>query len=326
MNLVYFASESERPGKNLRKLFGHVEVIRADIGRQEKQLARIEEKLANLGYEAGDPDTFYLFSPALRHMGEVMSRKMLNYGTVQESLESVRFGDTFVRLGHAVSMPYSNDSDILIVAPHYEEDFAIVAARSHNILKNDNVRILFITDIPDKPGFASKSQDVYSNFLRLEPEQYTFAGIPDRSAHDNMPRIREAVAEEINNHKPRSIILPSRGRNFDHNAVHEASLGPALESGANVILGRSVQSTGFRPSLWHTFSDDEAGEISGVYRDETFGGPSNEHLVKNLFMELPEPLSRLSASRKSEDPGFSLRAYGFQPVRMDHRYRIPGIV
>jgi hypothetical protein len=325
MKLTYLSSRA-KPSKELEALFDDLTVVEASFCDQEGQVPRIEDELKEKGIHPYDPDDFFLYTDEVSRLGGVISRNRLNSGMISSNGD-LRMADTHIILNQAVRLPYSNDSEVLVVAPHYEEDYAMVSAMMHKEA-GDSVYVLFCTLPPEKA--TDRSLQVYREVLGLKNDDFGFTDIPDLEVHKYRDGLRVKLKETIKRIKPKNIILPSMGSNFDHMNVLDVALPVCERTGANLIMGRSVQSLGlkpgepFKPKLWYVMDGEKSDAmVSKLYSDDVFGSAQYVTQVANLSSQLPEPLVRYLSYLRESDSGIDLRAYGSQPLSINHEYRIP---
>ncbi len=320
MNLTFLTS-GESPSKELEKAFEDVSVVETPVKNQAENLPAVEERLG----KPYDIDDFFLYTKDLKDTGEVLERKRLNSGMLSDDGELL-IGDSKISLHYASRLPFKEDSEILIVAPHFEEEYAMAVAYAHKSI-GDSIHVLFVTDVPE--GSSEKSRDVYENLLGLKSDEYSFIGIPDREVHKNKEKVQSAFKQKIKELNPKNIILPSDGRNFDHKHVLRYLLYVALQFDKNIIYSKSIQSTNLNPTIWEAFDQEHIEKLTSIYSDGKFGNPEYEFQVRNLFAELPEALSRYVASLKSNDPVLDVGAFGYQPkilkITPEKGYRIANL-
>jgi LmbE family N-acetylglucosaminyl deacetylase len=318
MNLTYLTWE-QLPSRELERVFDDVRVITTSQDFPEEKVPYIEDVMRRSGSRPYDIDDFFLYPPELQRLGDVIARNRLNVGMIGNKGE-LRIGDSKVQLHCASRLPFNGDSEVLIVAPHDEEDYAVMTAYAHKKM-GDSVHVLFVTDSSDRE-WLRRRESVYRNVLGLEDSEYSFAGIPDTEVHKNKSRFEGALKGRLREMKPKNVILPSRGGNFDHINVLRYSMPIAEESGANILLGKSTQSMGFSPKVLEVFDRENIEEVVSFYSDGNFGNPEYLHQVKNLFALPDGSLNGYVSSLKTRNPDLGVGVVGYQPVKLEHGYQI----
>jgi len=160
MKLTMMIKEGQSPNEGISRPFDGFEVVEAS---PDDNYTAIEEKMAAAGSMPFDPDDMFLYYPEVRYQGEMMESKRLNSGIMHDS-GNIDFSGNKVTLWHACNLPYEGNSDVLILAPHFEEDFAMILSRLHKEA-GDNVHIMFAT--PIRTGCIEESLRVYHDVLGL---------------------------------------------------------------------------------------------------------------------------------------------------------------
>jgi hypothetical protein len=318
MKLVYLKTPfGKLPSRRLEKAFDYnVEVIRASAHEQEGRVKETEDEMEDRGISPPGIDDFLLYPPELQHLGDVVAKNRLNAGMLSDNGE-LQIGDSGIELRRALRLPFKEDSDTLVVAPHDEEDFAITTAYV-NKKKGNSFHILFVTNTSKE--WREKRESVYRDVLGLEKSEYYFADIPDKKVHENRSKFEEILKEKLKG--VTTVILPSYGSNFDHINALLYSLPIVEESGADIILGKSTQSIGLNPKIWTVLDKEHIDKVVSFYSKENFGKEEYVHQVRNLFAELPEPLNRYVAELKTKNLGLEVGAYGYQPMKLQRGYQI----
>jgi len=242
----------------------------------------------------------------------------------------VRIGDTDVELTYASRLPNEGLSSVLFVAPHFEEETAIVGATMHK-RQEDNVHIMFATNIPDKPGFKEKSHQVYRDTVGLGESEYSFVGIPDRAMQHHERMFKDALDARLNAELTQTIIMPPEGSNFDHMFALRYTWDVLQDHpGVDLLVGEVVQDTRLRPTIFPTLSKEQIEVFVKDYTDGYFGCAQYEHMVRNMFNKLPEGMNRLVADLRvkafegaGSDTEYQIGVFGLQPVRLLNGYRVP---
>ena len=302
--------------RNAEELFDDVIYIKAS---ERSEVKDVERRMEKRGIKPFDTNEFVLYYPALEDIGLSVSRNRFNSGMiVGHRYANLMLGDTPVYLRRCMKLPYEGDSRVMIVAPHFEEDFGMIMTKLHKDA-GDSLYLLFVTDINEEIGTVEKSHEIYQDILGLEEgREYGFLGLKTNTVHTNTEKLRKGLKKAFDEFKPNTVIIPSVGGNRDHITVHD-TCREVIQTGVNIIFGHSVQSDDFIPRIFHLFDPHEArGLVSEVYSSGDFGPKEYVYTVGELFKTRYEPVSRYLAGKDIE-----VSCYGTMPLYMNHEYRIP---
>jgi len=281
----------------------------------------------NMLNEAGsypfDMNDFFLYSEDIKELGRVIGRNRYNEGMIvnSRSIPDMSFGTTNINLVKASRLPFEGDSELMIIAPHPEEDYAMIAAWAHKQI-GDSVYLLVMTDMEGVT--RDKAEEVYSR-IGLDENSYSFAGIPDTQVSKNMHKASKAIRKNIEHIRPKTLLLPSYGSNFDHIHTRRAAqeviseIDPANSGIKNILDGKSTQSQDFNPKIWEMYDWDEIdSSVLQFYKDKKFGNSEYYYQVGELLKGLPEvPNRRIGYLRDNVDPAIEVAALGYDPFRVN---------
>lgn len=328
MRLTYLTSGKE-PSEELENNFKDIRIYHVDPEKTREEIQDIERTMGDRKNILYNADNFFLYTEDLEDLGYVMSRNMINSGMEHPEGE-LELGDTKIRLDHISRLPFNEDSRIQLWSPNYDMEYMIAETYMHKRI-GDTVKVFMVTDVQDD-SYRDFCRFVYEDdsLMGLNKEDYDFVGITDKKAHMSTGKLAERFRHEISEFKPKTIIIPSYGMNFDHLDINSVIEPIALEeTDANVIRGFGLQCKDpriYTPKIWQAMDWKHAKKLIDVYKSGQMGGGDYTFKMEKMLEDFSVPLTgRVGHIRQTTKPRLKVGAWRSMPLRINKDYRVPNL-